>query len=208
MWQPSLPSEIGQPTWEIAQWFPTQGRWSERDYLALTESSSRLVELTHGRLEVLAMPTIEHQLLVIHLLECLRRYLADHPAGMVLMAPHPTWIGKGKYREPDLVFKLTANLPGPDEQYFRGADLAMEVVGPDPDSHRRDHVTKRADYAEAGIAEYWIVDPQTKTITVLALEGSQYAEHSTAVDTGAALSRLLAGFEVDAAALWAAAVRK
>jgi Uma2 family endonuclease len=38
-------------------------------------------------------------------------------------------------------------------------------------------VTKRSEYAQAGILEYWIVDPQTETITVLRLEEASYVEH-------------------------------
>ena len=41
----------------------------------------------------------------------------------------------------------------------------------------RDLETKRQEYAEAGIAEYWIVDPKERKITVLKLEGSAYRLH-------------------------------
>ena len=40
---------------------PQQGAWSEEDYLWLTDHSNRLIELTDGYLEVLPMPTDEHQ---------------------------------------------------------------------------------------------------------------------------------------------------
>lgn len=38
-----------------------------------------------------------------------------------------------------------------------------------PDDPDRDLVEKRVDYAEAGIAEYWIADPSAETIEVLTL---------------------------------------
>lgn len=51
----------------------------------------------------------------------------------------------------------------------------MEVVGPDdPD---RDLRHKRADYAEARIPEYWIVNPIDETVTVLVLAEDSYADH-------------------------------
>ena len=56
-----------------------------------------------------------------------------------------------------------------------GADLVVEVVS--PDDPERDYVQKRADYAELRIPEYWIVDPQADTITVLALDGDRYVDH-------------------------------
>lgn len=56
-----------------------------------------------------------------------------------------------------------------------GADLVLEVVS--PDNPERDRVRKRTDYAQAGIPEYWIVDPQQEQIAVLRLDGDQYVEY-------------------------------
>ena len=61
------------------------------------------------------------------------------------------------------------------DSYWTGADLVIEVVS--PDDPQRDLVTKRREYAQAGIPEYWIVDPQSATITVLRLEDASYVEH-------------------------------
>lgn len=58
---------------------------------------------------------------------------------------------------------------------WEGADLVVEVVSPDdPD---RDYTTKREDYAQAGVLEYWIVDPQEEKTTVLHLVEARYEEH-------------------------------
>ena len=59
--------------------------------------------------------------------------------------------------------------------YWRGADWVAEVVSPDRPT--RDTVTKRLDYAEARIPEYWIVNPIDETVTVLVLDGDAYVEH-------------------------------
>ena len=61
-----------------------------------------------------------------------------------------------------------------------------EVVS--PDDPPRDPVVKRADYAEAAIPEYWIVDPRVETVTVLKLAGRDYTEHGLAVDVTAGSS--------------------
>lgn len=66
----------------------------------------------------------------------------------------------GKYREPDLLVLRNANDPRGEDRFWLGAELVLEVVSPDkPD---RDLVTKRADYAEGAIPEYWIVDPRSE----------------------------------------------
>ncbi|MCC6494225.1 MAG: Uma2 family endonuclease [Pirellulales bacterium] len=81
----------------------------------------------------------------------------------------------------------------------------MEVVSDDETSRERDYETKRRDYAEAGIPEYWIADPQERCITVLALEGARYVEHGVYAQGGKAESRLLKGFAVEVDAVFAAA---
>ena len=69
----------GQPTWEVAYLFPTQGNWSEEDYLWLSEQTNRLVEYPDGYIEVLPMPTDRHQAVMQFLLFALSALI--EPAG-------------------------------------------------------------------------------------------------------------------------------
>ncbi|MCI0680895.1 MAG: Uma2 family endonuclease [Gemmataceae bacterium] len=85
-----------------------------------------------------------------------------------------------------------ADLPRQPE----GADLVMEVVSEGEESRQRDLVTKRDEYARAGIAEYWIVDPELHRITVLALDGNAYREHGVFGAGQTATSALLPGYSV------------
>jgi len=71
----------------------------------------------------------------------------------------------------------------------------VEVVSEGKDSWKRDYVEKRREYAEAGIAEYWIVDPQERKVTVLTLDGAEYREHGVYVVGDTATSVLLSGFQ-------------
>ena len=87
--------------------------------------------------------------------------------------------------------------------YWVGADLVIEIVS--PDDRGRDTVRKRREYAQAGIPEYWLVDPAARTITVLVLAGNQYHEHGTFVTGSQATSPLLPGFLVDVSTLFAEA---
>ena len=59
---------------------------------------------------------------------------------------------------------------------------------------RRDLVEKRGDYAEGGVPEYWIVNPQTETISVLRLRGDAYEEAGVYRRGDLAASVVLAGF--------------
>ena len=49
---------------ELEEILPSQGAWTEEEYLVLTDNRNRLVEFTDGFLEVLPTPTDEHQMLL------------------------------------------------------------------------------------------------------------------------------------------------
>ena len=189
-----------EPTWAIAELFPSQGNWSEEEYLALT--SNHLTEFSQGTLEVLPMPSELHQDIVFLLAELLTAFARRHRAGKVNIAPLPVQLWPGKFREPDIQFMRSENAARRRNNFWLGADLVMEVVC--PDDRRRDLETKRREYAQAGIPEYWIVDLETQRITVLTLvAGETYAVHGEFGPGVQATSVLLSGFAVDVAALFA-----
>ncbi|MDE0199361.1 MAG: Uma2 family endonuclease [Caldilineaceae bacterium] len=192
------PANAPELTWEIARLFPAQGHWSEEEYLAL--DTNHLIELSHGQLEVLPTPTQSHQLLVIALFELLRNFVREGQLGTVLLAPMRVQLWSGKFREPDILFMRSENDDRRSDRFWEGADLVMEVVS--PDDPERDKVTKRREYAQAGIPEYWIVDPTASSITVLTLQGQEYALHGEFGSSETATSVLLDRFTVELAAVF------
>ncbi len=180
----------GEPAWEVATLFPAQGAWSEEEYLSL--DTNHLVEFSHGHIEVLPMPSDKHQSIVFFLSALLGAY-ARKIGGKVLFAPLRLRLWPDKIREPDLLFLADANDPRRQNVYWTGADLVIEVVS--PDDPQRDLVTKRSEYAQAGIPEYWIVDPQRETITVLRLDGATYVEHGVFPRGEVATSAYYAGLQ-------------
>ena len=176
-----------------------QGLWTEEQYLRLTDHARRLIEFTDGRLEVLPMPTDRHQTILSFLFLSMVAMVRDS-GGSVLFAPLRLRIRKGKFREPDLLLVRDANDARRRNDYWRGADWVAEVVSPDRPS--RDTVTKRLDYAEARIPEYWIVNPMDETVTVLVLEGDAYAAHGVFCRGDRAASRSLEGCSVSVAELF------
>src|SRR2546421_762622 len=66
---PTLIRSIGEYKEWLIDNLPKQGQWTEKEYLWLTDSTKRLVELTDGRIEVLPMPTDKHQAISYFLLQ-------------------------------------------------------------------------------------------------------------------------------------------
>ena len=183
----------------LCQAMPPQGYWSDEQYLWLTDRTRRMVEFTDGRIEELPMPTATHQAIILFLLDVFNAYLRPR-GGFVLFAGLRVRIGEGKFREPDVAALRDRSDPRNQDRFWLGADVVVEVVSPDDPG--RDLVVKRADYAEAAIPEYWIVDPRVETVTVLTLAGGAYVEHGVFSRGEAATSPLLDGLTLAVTAMF------
>lgn len=178
-----------------------QGGWSEDDYLWLTDRVQRPVEFTDGFIEVLPMPTDEHQGLSAFFFLAFSEYLRGR-GGVVRYAPLRLRLADGKIREPDLLLLRDAADPRRQNRYWAWADLVLEIVS--LDKPERDLVEKRHEYAAAGLPEYWIVEPRARTITVLTLRDGRYREHGLFGQHTWATSATLEGFAIEVNAAFAA----
>lgn len=154
------------------------------------------------------MPTKTHQQLVHAILSLLLEFLRATRAGDAVAAPYRMRIREGTFREPDIVVYTAEHLQRFGERFGEAADLVVEVVSDDASSRARDYEDKRRDYADAGIPEYWIVDPTTHRVLVLSRitdsTGRGSYEVAGEYQPGQmATSHLLTGFSVDVTALFA-----
>jgi Uma2 family endonuclease len=201
---PRLPSANGEPAWEAAYMLPVQGSWSEEDFLKF--HTNRMAELVDGRLEMLPMPTWLHQLILEYLFDAVRDHVKHHNiGGKILMAPLPTRLFERTIREPDLLYVKAENLPKDVRGYPDRIDLAIEIVSSGTEARQRDYIDKRADYAKAGVTEYWIVDPEELLVTVLTLSGTEYKVAQECHSGDVARSVLLSGLKISVDQIWALA---
>lgn len=192
---PAIPAPATpEPAWDIARLFPAQGHWSVAEYFALP--GNHLIEYSDGYIEVLPMPSETHQLIVARLYHLLHQFITANRLGIALFAPLRVQLWENKYREPDIVFMLDKHAYRRGEQFWQGADLVMEVMS--PDDPKRDADTKKREYAQANIPEYWLIDPAAKSVTVLTQDkpGQAYRIHGVFQNTGQAGSVLLPGFAI------------
>lgn len=188
------------PVWDLALMYPLQGSWTVENYLRL--DTGLLVEYTDGFIRVLPMPNLLYQWITKFLFRLLDDFVNERILGEVLLAPLPVPLTPRKFREPDIVFLKPQRIKKWKGQPA-GADLVVEVVSEGKENWERDYVEKRKDYAEAGFAEYWIVDPQERKITVLTLADKVYFEHGVYTPGETASSVLLSGFTCNVGDLFA-----
>lgn len=129
---------------------------SESDFLALPEST-RPMELVDGEVVMAPSPNFWHQELLGRLVVELRSWaaLATEPV-TVVQAPLDVRFAAGRILQPDaMVFltKLDREVASPVD---RIPELCIEVLS---SNRTYDRITKRFLYAEAGVQEYWMIDP-------------------------------------------------
>jgi Uma2 family endonuclease len=101
---------------------------------------------------------------------------------------------------PDLFFIEQRRVPRRRPPQFEGApDLALEVLSPSNRAYDLDE--KRPAYRAAGVREIWLVDPDEREVTVDRRRGAGYTTKT--FRRGKVASRVLGGFWLDAAWLWA-----
>jgi Uma2 family endonuclease len=140
--------------------------------LADTPDDCRRYELLDGALFVTPSPRPLHQRVSKRLQRQLEAYFEDRGLGEVFNAPVDVILTMHDVVVPDLVVVTAA--PQITERAIEGAPtLVVEILS--PTTRTRDRKIKAERYAALGVAHYWIVDPQHKTIECYRLRGMHYA---------------------------------
>ena len=130
------------------------------------ETRDERLELIEGEIIVTRSPTPMHQLLVHRLAVLLDRAIVESGLGLVLESPLDVFLAAQNVFQPDLIVLLRDRI-----QLFGSAvvesapSLAIEIISPSTSAY--DRVIKRNVYGQYGVAEYWLVDPEAETVTVL-----------------------------------------
>ena len=138
------------------------------DIYALPEG--KRAELIDGQIYDMAPPSYQHQRLVMELSATLRDYIKTKGGPCeVLPAPFAVFLNQDDYNyvEPDI--SLVCDHNKISNRGCEGApDFIIEIVS--PSSRKMDYSTKNALYADAGVREYWIVDPARERTTIYRYE--------------------------------------
>ncbi|HEV2843515.1 MAG TPA: Uma2 family endonuclease, partial [Thermoanaerobaculia bacterium] len=145
-----------------------------------------------------------HQFAVLKLGRFFDEFVFDNGLGVVLAAPMDVRLPSGIADpvQPDVVVFLKGNEPRWELSYYQGVpDLVAEVLS--PSTRRRDRTIKMDAYRDAGVPEYWLVDPDARTVVVYVLEpGKGYTERCRGGVGETVGSSVLPGFRVEVAGLF------
>lgn len=138
---------------------------SYEEYLS-SAAETRIVEWVDGEIIEYMPPNAVHQKITWFLFNLISAFVETLEMGIVGAGPFEVklWAG-GPSREPDVFFLSGQAAQEIDEQRYVGPpDLVVEVVS--PSSVREDRVRKFTEYEQAGVREYWLVDPRPNHRTV------------------------------------------
>jgi Uma2 family endonuclease len=137
-------------------------RWTLEELHSLPDDGNKY-ELIRGELFVTPAPTDEHETILAKLSRVLDPYVAANGLGY-LYHPRAVLQFEGSEAEPDLMVRQ----PHPRRKgRWSTAPVPILIVEVhSPYTGRRDRQQKREYYQDAGVAEYWMIDPEEQTLTV------------------------------------------
>ena len=147
---------------------PKQHAYTSEDYWNLPDG--KRAELIDGQLYNMAPPSRIHQKLVMKLSASIQQHI-DSKGGSCEVYPAPFAVNLNAddktYVEPDISVICDKNKLT-DRGCSGAPDLVIEIVS--PSSRKMDYSTKNALYSDAGVREYWIVDPAKERTTIYRYE--------------------------------------
>jgi Uma2 family endonuclease len=144
------------------------------DDFVLFPDDGKRHELIDGEHYVTPSPNTRHQQISGDLFALIWTYLEGNPVGRIFHAPYDVVFSQFDVVEPDLLYvsnERAANVVTP--QHVRGVpDIVMEIAS--PGTRKRDATIKRRLYEQAGVSEYWMIDPEIDVVRIYRRTGEGF----------------------------------
>ena len=141
-------------------------KFTYEDYRHMPED--KRYELIEGELIMVPSPITAHQRISRKLGFILVEFVQKNNLGEVFYAPFDVVLSGENVVQPDILFVSREHSPIITAENIKGApDLVIEITS--PATEYRDREIKRKLYANYGVREYWLVDPDKETIEVMEL---------------------------------------
>ncbi len=174
-------------------------RMSYEEFLAWADEDT-LAEWVDGEVVMTSPASLRHQDIMGFLAAIVGIYVEEHNLGTLLTAPFQMKLASSG-RESDLLFVAAEHLHRLRDTYLDGpADLAVEIIS--PESVGRDRGDKFYEYEQAGIPEYWLLDPQARRAEFYQLDAAGVYQLIAPDQEGIYHSAVVPGFWLRVSWLW------
>lgn len=156
----------------------TSTKITASQFYELFEESNQPIELIEGEVIVSPAPTYDHQRVVSRINWLISSVVNPADLGDVVVAPHDVYLDDDNVFQPDVFFVAKDNprTTLSENNYLYGSpDLCVEILS--PSTAKRDRTVKFNQYAQHGVKEYWIVDPNFQVVEVYVLKENQFVLH-------------------------------
>jgi Uma2 family endonuclease len=157
-------------------------------------------EWVNGEVVPMTPVSPRHQQVALFLSALFQHFCEQRDSGTVLSAPVQMKVGDTA-REPDVMVLTPEHADRIKPSFVEGpADLVVEIIS--PESRGRDRGDKYYEYEQAGVREYWLVDPARRQAEFYQLTGRGVYELAHSDERGRFESRVLPGLWIDVEWLW------
>ncbi len=171
--------------------------------LDIPEGDTGIYELLNGEIVRRSSPNTPHQRASLKLVRHLDRYNEEKKLGELFFAPYDVYLDdQNAGIQPDILFVgHERNFVIRDNNGIVGApDLIIEILS--KGTAAKDRGIKKDIYEQFAVREYWIVDPQARSIEVYQIEGNRYRLVSFAAEEGSIKSLVLTDLVLEVATVF------
>jgi len=133
-----------------------------------------LCQVINNQLVMSPAPTSKHQQVLKKIFLQVNEVVERAHLGEVLFAPVDVYLNDENIYQPDIVFISRERMHILQDRIQGAPDLVIEILS--PGSKRFDKTDKKNVYESSGVKEYWIVDPESKTVFGYLLRNNTYVE--------------------------------
>lgn len=166
---------------------------SLEEFWALPESVLP-TEYINGEIIMAPTPTVAHQSILREIFRPLDEFVSQKSLGRIFFSPLDVILPSGEVVQPDIFFLTNeeSEKARSEKRVYGAPSFIIEILS--PGSVKHDAITKRNLYEKNNVREYWIIDPETKTVSQLVLREGHYALTELA-EADIIRAEVLQGFE-------------